>query len=65
MQTKKFFTVQQFCKYVGEDIFTAAAVYEQIKNGNIPVQQLGSKILIPTAWVEDFVNGAKCKKVAN
>lgn len=65
MQTKKFYTVQQFVEYVGEDLFTPAAVYEHIKNGNIPVQQLGSKILIPTAWVEEFVNGAKPKKAVS
>ena len=65
MNTKKFFTVQQFVEYIGEDVFTPAAVYEQIKNGNIPIQQLGSKILIPTSWIEEFVNGARCKKVAN
>lgn len=65
MQTKKFFTVQQFCEYIGSDVFTPAAVYDQVKNGNIPIQQLGSKILIPATWVENFVNGAKCKKVSN
>ena len=65
MTTKKFFTVQQFCEYVGSDVFTPAAVYEHVKSGNIPVQQFGSKILIPTSWVEEFVNGAKFKKVAN
>lgn len=65
MQNKKFFTVQQFCEYVGNDVFTPAAVYEHIKSGNIPIQQLGSKILIPTSWVEEFVNGAKPKKAVS
>ena len=63
MKTKKFYTIQQFCEYVGGDVFTAATVYAHIKSGNIPVQQLGSKILIPASWVENFVNGAKYKKV--
>jgi len=62
---KKFYTVQQFCDYVGSDVFTPAAIYDQINNGKIPVQHLGTKILIPTSWVEEFVNGAKYKKVAN
>lgn len=65
MTNKKFFTVQQFVDYVGSDVFTPAAVYDQVKNGNIPVQQLGSKILIPTSWVEEFVNGAKPKKAVS
>ena len=65
MTTKKFYTVQQFVEYIGSDIFNAAAVYDQIKNGKIPVQKLGTKILIPTKWVEEFVNGAKYEKVDN
>lgn len=65
MKAKKFYTVQQFCEYIGSDVFTPAAVYDQIKSGNIPIQQLGSKILIPTQWVEDFVNGAKPKKAVS
>ena len=65
MQTKPiFYTVIQFLDYIGHCV-SKAAVYQKIANGEIPVQHFGSRKLIPAAWVDNFVNGAKYEKVAN
>lgn len=60
----KYYTVNQFLYYIGNCV-TRAAVYQKIKNGEIPVQHFGSRKLIPAEWVENFVNGAKYERTAN
>ena len=40
--------------YLGEGVISHQQVYRNIRAGLIPSKQIGKKILIPAAWVEEF-----------
>jgi len=46
---KTFYTVDQFVARIDGGV-TKNAVYNLIRQGKIPVQQLGNRILIPATW---------------
>lgn len=52
----KFITVKQLCDYIGNDVIKPYSIYELIKKKEIPAITLGSKILIPTEWVDEYFN---------
>ena len=51
---KRFFTVAEFYDVLGHAV-TKTQIYRMIKMGEIPVKKFGTKILISTKWVEDFL----------
>lgn len=57
---KTFYTVDQFVARIDGGV-TKNAVYNLIRQGKIPVQQLGNRILIPAIWVNDFCNSCMYK----
>lgn len=58
MKTAKprFLTVKQLCEYLGDNVVTPYTIYDLIKKKEIPAITLGTKILIPMAWVEEYFN---------
>ena len=52
----RFITVKQLCDYIGNDVIKPYSIYELIKKKEIPAITLGSKILIPTEWVDEYFN---------
>ncbi|MGM9569179.1 MAG: excisionase family DNA-binding protein [Phascolarctobacterium sp.] len=55
----RFITVKQLCDYIGNDAIKPYSIYELIKKKEIPAITLGSKILIPTEWVDEYFNTDK------
>ena len=53
-EKRRFFTVSQLMDYLGEGVISHQQVYRNIRAGLIPSKQIGKKILIPAAWVEEF-----------
>lgn len=52
----RFLTVKQLCEYLGDNVVTPYTIYDLIKKKEIPAITLGTKILIPMAWVEEYFN---------
>lgn len=52
----RFLTVKQLCEYLGDNVVTPYTIYDLIKKDEIPSVTLGTKILIPMAWVEKYFN---------
>lgn len=53
-EKRRFFTVAQLMNYLGKGVISQQQLYRNIREGKIPAKYLGSKILIPAAWVEEF-----------
>ncbi len=51
---KNFYTVFEFQQVVG--CISLTAVYASIRAGEIPSRRLASKILIPAAFVNEFLS---------
>ena len=54
-EKRRFFTVSQLMDYLGEGVISHQQVYRNIRAGLIPSKQIGKKILIPAAWLKNFV----------
>lgn len=52
---KKFYTVMDFYREMG-GIITKTQIYRMIGAGEIPTRRIGTKIVIPAAWVHEYVN---------
>ena len=55
MAEAKLFTVDETCQRLG---ISKSLFYELVKAGNILIYKLGSKTLIPSYSIEDFVQMA-------
>ena len=55
MTEAKLFTVDETCQRLG---ISKSLFYELVKAGNILIYKLGSKTLIPSYSIEDFVQMA-------
>lgn len=53
-EKRKFFTVSQLMDYLGDGVISQQQVYRNIRAGLITSKQIGKKILVPAAWVEEF-----------
>ena len=63
---KRFYTVKEFHEELG-GVITKSMVYKMIDGGEIPVRKIGSKIVIPAEWVNNYIN-APCvvvKRIRN
>ena len=52
----RFITVKQLCDYIGNDVIKLYFIYKRITTKATPAITLGSKILIPTEWVDEYFN---------
>ncbi|MGM9533750.1 MAG: helix-turn-helix domain-containing protein [Intestinibacter sp.] len=59
---KNFYSVNELISIIGEGVISKATVYNQIRNGKIPVAYFGCRALIPAYWVEQFVAANRCKQ---
>ena len=55
MPEAKLFTVDETCRRLG---ISKSLFYELVKAGNILIYKLGSKTLVPSYSIEDFVQMA-------
>lgn len=52
---KRFYTVKDFHRELG-GIISVTQVYRMIEKGEIPVRRIGDKLVIPAAWVDNYIN---------
>lgn len=55
---KKFYNVAEFIEILGDGAMSKVGIYRLIQKGKIPAVYLGSRPLIPAAWVEKFMKNA-------
>lgn len=53
-EKKRFYTVNEFRTELG-DVITRGQIYRMISNGDIPIRQIGKKILIDGEWVRSYI----------
>ncbi len=49
---KRFWTVKELAKYLG---VSKSLIYDSINKKRIPYRKIGSRILVPTSYVETFM----------
>jgi len=54
-KTKRFYTIAQLHEEL-EGIISKGQVYRMVNRGEIPVRKIGNKLVVPAAWVNDFLN---------
>ncbi len=61
---KLFYTVNEFHELLGGSV-TKSFIYKMIDKGEITIRKFGNKILIPAAWVKEFISepGTRVRKV--
>lgn len=51
---RKYYSVDQFVKFIGEGAVSKPNIYKLIQKGTIPAIYLGRKPLISAEWVKHF-----------
>lgn len=51
---KSFYSVKEVLEIIGEGVISKSTIYRLIRTGEIPVQYLGCRALIPASWVQQF-----------
>lgn len=54
-RTRRFYTVSQLHDELS-DVVSKGQLYRMINRGEIPVRKIGTKIVVPADWVENFLN---------
>jgi hypothetical protein len=53
------YSVRETQRLIGPQNITRAAIYDAVKAGTIPSLRIGTRVLIPRAWLLDKLNGGK------
>lgn len=56
-----FRTVAEFQGIIGS--VSKAQIYNEIKLGKIPIVRIGTKVLIPQRFIDEFCCSAKCMEM--
>lgn len=63
METKKFFTIKETVEALG-NVVSRQYLYSLIRNNQIPSVAIGTKIVIPAAWVQKQLELSKLTEVS-